>query len=164
MQHPNKEIMIDLINKQWQNHSIYAAVITNDGVIISEGTTTVAQSCDPTAHAEVNAIREASRLLKTSQFPSGYWLYSTFEPCPLCSSAAIWAGLDGIVYANNPTYRGDLPNWSFIRCADVLEKGRDIHQVTLYSDYLIEEIKGYFTRHKKDNTKSEDEHGEVSSL
>lgn len=151
MEHPNKEIMTGLIKKQWQNHSIYAAIINNEGEIISEGTTTVDQACDPTAHAEVNAIREASHLLETSQFPSDYWLYSTFEPCPLCASAVIWAGLDGIVYANNPTYRGDLPNWSFIRCADVLRKGREIHQVTLYSDYLLEEIKGYFTRHKEDS-------------
>lgn len=81
-----------------------------------------------------------------SSFSSGYWLYSTFEPCPLCSSAAIWAGIDEIVYANNPDYRGKEPSWLFLSCKDVLAAGSSIHSVSLIPDFKIDDIKGYFTR------------------
>jgi len=82
--------------------------------------------------------------MNCNKFPEGYWLYTTFEPCPLCSSAAIWAGIDGIVYANNPNYRGKETNWSFISCKDVLNSGNYIHQVNLVENFLIDEIKNYF--------------------
>jgi tRNA(adenine34) deaminase len=145
--HPNKAIMEYLIQSQWKKHSIYAAVIDKNMNIIAEGTTTVNESNDPTAHAEINAIRNACGKLKTTQLPAGYWLYSTFEPCPLCSSAIIWAGITGVVYANNPTYRGKEVNWSFISCEKVLEKGRAIHNVALIKDFMLDEIKDYFLRH-----------------
>lgn len=145
--HPNEEIMRQLIHQQWHEHSICAGVVTSTGEMIAIGQTTVDKDCDPTAHAEINAIRQACRKLKVSRLPSSYWLYSTFEPCPLCTSAAIWAGVEGIVYANNPDFRGKLDNWSFITCEEVLEKGKDIHEVKLVKDFLIDEIKGYFTRH-----------------
>lgn len=148
-QHPSSKIMTELIQKQWTEHSIFAAVINEKKEIVSVGKTTVSQTNDPTAHAEVNAIRTACKLLKTDTLPSGYWLYSTFEPCPLCSSAAIWSGIDGIVYANDPRFRGSLADWSFIKCRAVLERGANIHQVELIENFLLNEIKNYFTRHQK---------------
>lgn len=144
MHHPDENIMRELIQDQWTKHSIYAAVVDGDGQIIAKGCTTVGQDNDPTAHAEVNAIREACRQLGVSQFPAGCWLYSTFEPCPLCASAALWAGIDGIVYANNPDYRGKEENWSFLTCEEVLKAGSYIHQTKLVKDFLLEEIKAYF--------------------
>jgi tRNA(adenine34) deaminase len=145
--HPKKEIMSDLIKKQWEMHSIYAAVVDNELKVVGEGKTTVVAASDPTAHAEINAIRHACKVLRTDKLPQGYWLYSTFEPCPLCASAAVWAGIDGIVYANNPKYRGEEDNWSFISCEEVLARGKDPHKVNLIKDYMIDDIKGYFTRH-----------------
>lgn len=106
--HPNENIMRFLIKQQWEHHSIYAAIVDQDIAIIAIGTTTVQQDNDPSAHAEINAIRLACDALNTPILPNGYWLYSTFEPCPLCSSAIIWSGLDGVIYANNPSYRGHL--------------------------------------------------------
>ncbi|MEI5992538.1 nucleoside deaminase [Candidatus Enterococcus mansonii] len=147
-QHPNKAIMTSLIIQQWNNHSIYAAVIDEKMKIVSVGKTTVQNSCDPTAHAEVNAIREACAFLKTDSLPKGYWLYSTFEPCPLCASAAVWSKLDGIVYANDPRFKGNLPNWSFIKCKKVLEQGAYIHKVDLIENFMLDEIKDYFIKHK----------------
>lgn len=145
-QHPNEKIMTELIKKQWEDHSIYAAIVNEKMEIIAIGKTTVHETNDPTAHAEVNAIRAACKKLEMDILPADYWLYSTFEPCPLCSSAAIWSGIDGIVYANDPRYRGNLPNWSFISCKKVLEQGSYIHQVDLIENVMLDEIKAYFTR------------------
>ncbi len=57
----------------------------------------VAQQWDPSAHAEVRAIRMATKRLKTLSLAS-YTLYTTCEPCPMCMSMALWAGLDRVVY------------------------------------------------------------------
>lgn len=94
VQHPSKQIMSQLIKRQRNLHSIQAAVVNSKGEIFSIGETTVADDHDPTAHAEVNAIRKACQQLGTSELPKEYWLYSIFEPCPLCSSAAVWAGVE----------------------------------------------------------------------
>lgn len=145
-QHPNEAIMKELIGNQWTKHSIYAAIVDCNGEVVATGRTTVSESNDPTAHAEINAIRSICYILKTNKLPSGYWLYSTFEPCPLCSSAVIWAGIDGVVYANNPKYRGVEDNWSFISCGKVLEQGSTIHHVSLIKDFMLDDIKGYFIR------------------
>ena len=57
--HPNEDIMRELINDQWTKDSIFAAVIDNDGNIVSKGKTTILDEHDPIAHAEINAIRNA---------------------------------------------------------------------------------------------------------
>lgn len=147
-QHPSEKIMAQLIENQWQKHSIYAAIIDEKLQVVATGRTTVGEDHDPTAHAEVNAIRAACQKLGVAKLPAGYWLYTTFEPCPLCASAAVWAGVTGVVYANDPRYRGTEDNWSFIACRDVLQKGRDIHPVALVENFMLEEIKGYFLRHQ----------------
>ncbi len=85
--HPNKELMRELIKEQWEKDSIFAAVISPEGKIMSKGKTTVGMDNDPTSHAEVNAIRKACEIIGVHTLPKGYWLYSTFEPCPLCASA-----------------------------------------------------------------------------
>ena len=144
MKHPSESVMRELIQDQWANDSIYAAVVDVEGNIVAKGCTTVDRDSDPTAHAEVNAIRLACKKLGCSRLPAGYWLYSTFEPCPLCSAASIWAGIEGIVYANNPTYRGREDNWSFISCEKMLDAGKYLSEVKLHEDFLIDEIKDYF--------------------
>ncbi len=58
----------------------------------------VEQECDPSAHAEVRAIRLATKRLKKLSL-AGYTLYTTCEPCPMCMSTALWAGLDRVVTA-----------------------------------------------------------------
>lgn len=77
----------------------FGAVIARDGEIIAEGFNRVTSSNDPTAHAEVVAIREACRKLETFDL-SGCVLYSSCEPCPMCLGALYWSHLDRLVYAN----------------------------------------------------------------
>lgn len=77
----------------------FGAVIVQDGKILSEGWNQVTSSNDPTAHAEVVAIRSACRQLKNFDL-SGAELYTSCEPCPMCLSAAYWARVGKIFFAS----------------------------------------------------------------
>lgn len=77
----------------------FGAVITRDGQVVATGVNTVTKSNDPTAHAEVNAIRNACRDLGTFSL-AGCVVYSSCEPCPMCLSALYWAGVSKIYYGN----------------------------------------------------------------
>jgi tRNA(Arg) A34 adenosine deaminase TadA len=74
-----------------------AVVHTRSGTVLLQALNNVAGESDPSAHAEVRAIRMATKRLKKVSL-AGYTLYSTCEPCPMCMSAALWAGLDRVVY------------------------------------------------------------------
>ncbi|MGC9157843.1 MAG: nucleoside deaminase [Terracidiphilus sp.] len=75
----------------------FGAVLVREGRIVAEGVNTVTAAHDPTAHAEVNAIRAAARRLRTFTL-SGCQLYSSCEPCPMCLAAAYWARIDRVYY------------------------------------------------------------------
>jgi tRNA(adenine34) deaminase len=72
-------------------------VHTKSGKVLLRALNAVAQELDPSSHAEVRAIRKATRRLKQVSL-AGYTLYTTCEPCPMCMSTALWAGLDRVVY------------------------------------------------------------------
>jgi guanine deaminase len=76
----------------------FGAVIARGDEQVSVGTNRVTSSGDPTAHAEIVAIRRAAEALGTFDL-SGCTLYTSTEPCPMCLAAAWWARLDGIVFA-----------------------------------------------------------------
>lgn len=80
----------------------FGAVIAKDGEILSTGANRVTHNCDPTAHAEVMAIRNACEKLGTFDL-SGYEIYTSCEPCPMCLGAIYWAHLDKIYYGNTKT-------------------------------------------------------------
>lgn len=77
----------------------FGAVIVKDGKVISAGTNNVTAKNDPTAHAEVDAIRKAAKNLKNFDL-SGCELYTSCEPCPMCLSAIYWARISRIYYGN----------------------------------------------------------------
>lgn len=77
----------------------FGAVIVKDGKIIGEGFNRVISSNDPTAHAEVVAIREASKNINNFDL-SGSVIFASCEPCPMCLAAIYWANIDEIYYAN----------------------------------------------------------------
>lgn len=77
----------------------FGAVIVKDGKVISEGWNMVTSSADPTAHAEVVAIRNACKHIKDFSL-KGCDIYTSCEPCPMCLAAIYWARLDNIFYAN----------------------------------------------------------------
>lgn len=75
----------------------FGAVIVKDGQVLSIASNEVLSSCDPTAHAEVMAIRKASEKLHNYDL-SGCVLYATGEPCPMCFSAIVWANIKEVYY------------------------------------------------------------------
>jgi guanine deaminase len=78
----------------------FGAIVVKDGQQVAIGQNRVTRDNDPTAHAEVEAIRAAGRALGTFLL-SGTILYSSCEPCPLCLSAALWGRVDRIVFSAN---------------------------------------------------------------
>jgi len=77
----------------------FGAVVVKRGKIVGRGCNEVTSSNDPTAHAEIVAIRDASRRLKTFDL-DGCELYTSCEPCPMCLSAIYWARIRKVFYAN----------------------------------------------------------------
>ncbi|MGV3561190.1 nucleoside deaminase [Larkinella arboricola] len=75
----------------------FGAVVVKDGQIIGRGCNQVTSTNDPTAHAEIVAIRDACRTLNTFQL-TGCVLYTSCEPCPMCLGAIYWARPERIVY------------------------------------------------------------------
>lgn len=92
---------IQLAEKGMKNGSggPFGAVVVKDGEIIGEGYNSVISSSDPTAHAEVLAIREACRKLNSFQL-EGCAIYTSCEPCPMCMGAIYWARLQKVFYAS----------------------------------------------------------------
>lgn len=94
---------IELSSKNVENGGgPFGAVIVKDGKIIAEGFNQVTRTNDPTAHAEVLAIREASKKLGSFDL-SGCAIYTSCEPCPMCLGAIYWAHIDNVYYGNNKT-------------------------------------------------------------
>lgn len=78
----------------------FGAVITKDDSIIAEASNMVVLSNDPTAHAEVSAIRKAAAKLNAFNL-SGCTLYTSCEPCPMCLGAIYWAGIKKVIYSSD---------------------------------------------------------------
>ncbi len=76
----------------------FGAIVVKDGRVIATGTNLVTAANDPTAHAEVNAIREACRAMDAFQL-TGCEIYTSCEPCPMCLGAIYWARLDRVYFA-----------------------------------------------------------------
>ena len=97
------------IKNDYRKGGPFGAVIVKDGKIISFAHNTVIKNNDPTAHAEINAIRKASKKLKSHNL-SGCVLYTSAEPCPMCLSAIIWANIKDVYYVND---KKDAANMGF---------------------------------------------------
>jgi tRNA(Arg) A34 adenosine deaminase TadA len=82
------------------NGGPFGAVIVKNGTIVGEGVNRVTANNDPTAHAEVQAIRNACRKLNTFQL-EGCEIYTSCEPCPMCFASIYWARLDKVYFAAN---------------------------------------------------------------
>ncbi len=80
----------------------FGAVVVKDGKIIARGFNQVVSTNDPTAHAEIVAIREACKMLNDFQL-DGCEIYTSCEPCPMCMAAIYWARPNKVYYANSKT-------------------------------------------------------------
>ena len=84
----------------------FGAVIVRDGEVVATGANLVTSSNDPTAHAEVTAIRNACAATGTFQL-TGCAIYTSCEPCPMCLAAIYWAHLDGIFFGNTHAHAAE---------------------------------------------------------
>ncbi len=108
----SKECMLEAIRYSKQNvedgsGGPFGAVIAKDGKIISGASNKVTSANDPTAHAEIEAIRSACKILNTFSL-AGCEIYTSCEPCPMCLSAIHWARIEKIYYANTRKDAADI--------------------------------------------------------
>lgn len=111
-------------------YPIAAIVVDSNGEILSSAKSSLNSSCDPTAHPEMVAIRKAAELLN-KKYLNGCYLLSTLEPCPMCTSAAIWAKMDGIVYGAS---QNDAINYS----KSIINAKYSWRQITVPAKTIIE--------------------------
>lgn len=126
----------------------FGAVITNEnGEVISTGNNQVLKENDPTAHAEIVAIRNACKKINTYDL-SKYSLYTSCQPCPMCLSAIIWANIKNVYFgctkedAGNIGFRDDII-YDFL-------KGNDVNLLNMKQIDRNECIE-LFEEYKKDN-------------
>ena len=100
-------IRLSIENVQSGNGGPFGTVIVKNGNIIASGVNKVTQSSDPTAHAEIVAIRNACETLGTFQLV-GCEIYCSCEPCPMCLGAIYWARPDRIYFANTRKDAADI--------------------------------------------------------
>ena len=93
-------IRLSIANVEEGKGGPFGAVVVKNGKIIARGINQVTTNNDPTAHAEVVAIREACKVLNTFQL-DGCEIYTSCEPCPMCLGAIYWARPDKLFYANS---------------------------------------------------------------
>lgn len=93
-------IRLSVENVEKGNGGPFGAIVVKDGRIIARGVNKVTMDNDPTAHAEVVAIREACKILNSFQL-TGCEIYASCEPCPMCLGAIYWSRPDKLYYANS---------------------------------------------------------------
>ena len=119
------------------SHNTVGCLIVRGEEVIARGRGTIFCAHDPTGHSEVNAIRAASKRLATHEL-RGCWLYTTFEPCPMCMSAICWAKLDGVVYAASSEDANERWTWEVgIGAREVAS--RSVHEPKVIGPFLREE-------------------------
>jgi len=111
----------------------FGAVVVKNGKIVGRGCNQVTSANDPTAHAEIVAIREACKRLKTFQLDDCE-LYTSCEPCPMCLSAIYWSRLRGVFYGNT---RKDAAKIAFDDDFIYREVGLPIRKRTLVMKQLL---------------------------
>jgi tRNA(Arg) A34 adenosine deaminase TadA len=122
--------------------SIGAVIVDADGALIAEGHSLVAPDCDPTSHAEMNAIRAATKKLGRFHLPE-CTLYSTLEPCSMCLGATAWAGLGEVVFGADgtvtPGHYYDQVGYSALRASRNARRDGDRRPLLIQGQVLLNE-------------------------
>ncbi len=122
--------------------SIGAVIIDGDGALVSEGHSLVAPDCDPTSHAEMNAIRTAAKKLGRFHLPE-CTLYSTLEPCSMCLGATAWSGLGEVVFGADgpvtPEHYYDQVDYCAIRAGRNGRRDGDRQPLLIQGQVLLNE-------------------------
>jgi len=134
-----------------KNGGPFGAVIVFKRKIIAIGGNTVTIDNDPTAHAEINAIRKAAKVLKNFDL-SGCELYSSCEPCPMCLSAIYWARIDKVYYAatKEDAHDAEFDDNMIYKELDLPIDKRRIPFISLNRDFALSVFQKW--KSKKDKT------------
>lgn len=130
----------------------FGAVVVKDGKVVAAASNSVTIDTDPTAHAEVTAIRMAARNLDTFDL-AGCSIYTSCEPCPMCLGAIYWAHIDKIYYANDKEDAREIGfDDSFIYDEIALDKeSRRLPSERILADEAIEVFKEWENKEDKIN-------------
>ena len=126
-------IRLSIENVTAGNGGPFGAVVVKDGKIIARGANSVTATNDPTAHAEVVAIREACKVLNSFQL-EGCDIYTSCEPCPMCLGAIYWARPDRMFFANT---KADAASINFDDQFIYEEIAKPIHERKLFTQQLL---------------------------
>lgn len=138
MKHPNKKVMQECIKFGKKNRTVGAFIVKGDKIIVKCGGR-IFEANDPTGHSEMRAIKKACKKLKSLRLKN-CWMYTTFEPCPMCASAIVWAGMKGVVYGASMKDRNKT--WTqriVIPCREVFKHGTP--KVKLHGEFMRKEAK-----------------------
>ncbi len=130
----------------------FGAVVVKDGKIIGEGCNKVTSANDPTAHAEVEAIRQACKNINHFDL-TGAVIYTSCEPCPMCLSAIYWARLSTIYFANTKSDAASIQFDDDFIYSEILKQSSDrkINMVQMMHDEAFEVFKAWDASDKKIN-------------
>jgi tRNA(adenine34) deaminase len=118
------------------------AVVVHDGQVIGRGSNAPISETDPTAHAEVEALREAAKLLGNYRLPEAT-LYVTLEPCPMCAGAMVHARVNRLVYGCADSRSGAAGSVYDIACSDKLNHKLEVSGGVLETE-CREMLQGFF--------------------
>jgi tRNA(Arg) A34 adenosine deaminase TadA len=145
-------IRLSIANVEEGQGGPFGAVVVKDGKIIARGVNKVTAHNDPTAHAEVVAIREACKALKSFQL-DGCEIYTSCEPCPMCLGAIYWARPDKLYYANS---KEDAAAIQFDDKFIYEEIAKPVDQRKLFTKQMLrEEAMAAFDKWAKSTNKTE---------
>ena len=150
------EYAIDLSNKNLdsQDGGPFGACIVKDGKIIGKGSNHVLKDNDPTAHAEIVAIRDACKNIKSYDL-TGCQLYTSCYPCPMCLSAIIWSNIKTVYYGNTKEDADDIGFrddyiYEFLK---KLTNGEEDNNILEFNCIKREEALKVFDEYKKNKEK-----------
>ena len=150
------EVAIDLSDDNFEKDygGPFGACIVKDGKIIGKGMNKVIKNMDPTAHAEIVAIRNACKKLGTHDL-TGCEIYTSCYPCPMCLSAIIWANIKKVYYGNTKEDAADIGFrddfiYDFI---EKLEDNKENKRVLDLKELNREEALEVFNKYKEDKNK-----------
>jgi len=129
----------------------FGACVVKDGEIIGKGSNNVLKNNDPTAHAEIMAIREACKNLNTYDL-SGCEIYTTCYPCPMCMSAIIWANIKKVYYGNTKEDAASIgfrDDFIYNYIATGMNDNKILQLKCIDRDETIEEFNEFFIKDDK---------------
>ncbi|HQE91459.1 MAG TPA: nucleoside deaminase [Anaerolineae bacterium] len=137
MQHPSQALMAQAIEFGYIHGTVGCLIVKDDEIIAISGGTIFSAEHDVTGHSEINAIRQACKKLGSHHL-HGCWLYTTYEPCPMCMAAICWAKMAGVVYAATQEDRND--RWTMevhLRAVEVIARAE--HKPQLIEAFMRQE-------------------------